>query len=278
MNGIEFVRQLLPQYFIPVIMVSAISSAVFDAMEAGAVDFVAKPDAGQTNNIESFIDDLVKTIKTASTAKRVIPGKIKPPEKLTGITSKPSDYIIAIGASTGGTEAIFNILAMLPPTVPGIVIVQHIPPVFSRMFAERLDSQTSLNVKEAKTGDYVTGGKVLIAPGNHHMKVIKIGNHYKVECFQGEKVSGHCPSVDVLFESVANAAGKNAIGILLTGMGSDGAKGLLAMRHKGSRTIGQDEASSVVYGMPKVGFEIGAVEIKAALKDIPQIISKILSS
>ena len=187
-----------------------------------------------------------------------------------------SDKIIAIGASTGGTEAIYSILRALPSTVPGIVIVQHIPPIFSRLYAERLNSQTSLQVKEAETGDYADMGKVLIAPGDRHMRVEKIGRRYRVECFHGDKVNGHCPSVDVLFESVARQAEKRAIGILLTGMGYDGAKGLLAMRRKGSRTIGQDEATSVVYGMPKVAFNIGAVEQQAALGSIPQILSKLL--
>jgi len=183
-----------------------------------------------------------------------------------------TDSIIAIGASTGGTEAIYSILSSLPPTIPGIVVVQHIPPVFSRMFTERLNNQTPLKVKEAQTGDYVDQGIVLIAPGDQHMKIRKNGNRYQVECFQGEKVNGHCPSVDVLFESVAKEAGSSAIGILLTGMGYDGAKGLLAMRRKGCRTIGQDERSSIVYGMPKVAFDIGAVEIQAALQDIPKIL------
>lgn len=184
--------------------------------------------------------------------------------------------IIAIGASTGGTEAIYNILRLLPPLVPGIVIVQHIPPVFSKMFAERLNNQTSLKVKEAVNGDYVEVGKVLIAPGDRHMRIKKVGKRYQVECFQGDKVNGHCPSVDVLFESVAKEAGSNAVGIILTGMGYDGAKGLLSMRRKGSRTIGQDQASSVVYGMPKAAFDIGAVEIQASLEDIPHVLSQLL--
>jgi two-component system chemotaxis response regulator CheB len=184
--------------------------------------------------------------------------------------------IIAIGASTGGTEAIYSILSSLPPTVPGIVVVQHIPPVFSRMYAERLDSQTSLKVKEAENGDYADPGSVLIAPGDRHMKIRKIGNRYQVECFSGDKVNGHCPSVDVLFESVAKEAGGCAVGIILTGMGYDGAKGMLAMRRKGCRTIGQDEGSSIVYGMPKVAFDIGAVEIQAALRDIPKMLFDML--
>lgn len=186
--------------------------------------------------------------------------------------------IIAIGASTGGTEAIFSILRSLPPTVPGIVIVQHIPAPFSRMYAERLDSQTALKVKEAQTGDYADPGTALVAPGDLHMRVKRIGERYRVECFQGEKVNGHRPSVDVLFESVAREAGSRAVGILLTGMGRDGAKGLFAIRRGGGRTIGQDQASSVVYGMPKAAFEIGAVQIQSALENIPRVLLNGLSA
>lgn len=276
MNGIEFVRRLLPQYFVPIIMVSAVSKVVFEAMEAGAVDFVVKPDQSP-KGVEIFLHDLIQKIKIASTVKAPSARQKSTVGKVTGNLNSCGNTLIAIGASTGGTEAIYSILRSLPPTTPGIVIVQHIPPVFSRMFAERLNSQTALSVKEAVTGDYVDSGKVLVAPGDKHMRVRKVGNRYQVECFAGEKVSGHCPSVDVLFESAAKEAGACAIGILLTGMGQDGAKGLLAMRCQGGRTIGQDEKSSVVYGMPKVAFDIGAVETQAALENIPQILSKILS-
>ena len=144
------------------------------------------------------------------------------------------------------------------------------------MFAERLNSSTKLNVKEAETGDFVEKGRVLIAPGDQHMKIVKIGDKYKVHCFEGERVNGHCPSVDVLFESVAKEAGANAIGVILTGMGYDGAKGLLSMRRKGARTIGQDEDSSVVYGMPKAAYNIGAVEKQTSLNNIAQLIYKML--
>ncbi len=277
MNGIEFARWLLPQRFIPIIMVSAVSSAVFEAMEAGVIDFVTKPDSTSPKGTEAFIRDLITRIKTASVASKTAwLERKKPTQSVTGNMVQDSGGIIAIGASTGGTEAIYNILRLLPRSFPGIVIVQHIPPVFSRMFAERLDRQTSLEVKEAVSGDYVDTGRVLIAPGSQHMRIRKIGKRYQVECFHGDKVNGHCPSVDVLFESVAKEAGRNAIGILLTGMGYDGAKGLLNMRRKGGRTIGQDKASSVVYGMPKVAFDIGAVEIQTALENIPQVLSQLL--
>lgn len=184
--------------------------------------------------------------------------------------------IIAIGASTGGTEAIFQILSALPADLPGIVIVQHIPPVFSQMFAQRLNDQTALRVKEAETGDYADPGTALIAPGDRHLSIKRVGNRYRVECFQGDKVNGHCPSVDVLFDSVAKEAGNRAVGILLTGMGYDGAKGLLSLRRKGASTIGQDEASCIVYGMPKVAFDLGAVETQACLSDIPRVLLALL--
>lgn len=277
MNGIEFARWLLPQCFIPIIMVSAASSAVFEAMEAGVVDFVAKPDSYSPDTIAAFIREIIARIKTASAASKTAwQNRNKSSVSVTGNIKQDAGEIIAIGASTGGTEAIYNILRLLPPLFPGIVIVQHIPPVFSRMFAERLNDQTSLHVKEAVTGDYVDAGRVLIAPGDQHMRIKKVGNRYQVECFHGNKVNGHCPSVDVLFESVAKEAVGNAIGILLTGMGYDGAKGLLNIRRKGGRTIGQDQASSVVYGMPKVAFDIGAVEIQASLEDIPHALSQLL--
>lgn len=276
MNGIEFIRRLLPQYSLPVIVVSTISESVFDAMNAGAVDFVTKPDAQSPKSVEVFISDLIVKIKIAANAK-VAQSINTNMSRLTTPGSINTNKIIAMGSSTGGTEALYNILKQLPPSIPGIVIVQHIPPVFSRMFAERLNKQTQLNVKEAQTGDYVETGKVLIAPGDQHMRIKKIGERFKVEVFQEEKVNGHCPSVDVLFESVAKEAGSNAIGIILTGMGYDGARGLLSMRRKGARTIGQDEQSSVVYGMPKVAYEIGALEKQTSLMNIPQVLFTMLS-
>jgi two-component system, chemotaxis family, protein-glutamate methylesterase/glutaminase len=275
MNGIQFVRQLLPQYPIPVIVVSSVSEAVLDAMSAGAVDFVTKPDMGSIRHVEQFVEELIRKVKIAARSK-VIDGE----NRVTSHTGDqegaavPSDQVdvIAIGASTGGTEAIFNIVRSLPITMPGIVIVQHIPPIFSRMFAERLHLQTRLNVKEAQTGDYIRQGHVYIAPGNKHMRIKRLGKEYRIECVEGEKVNGHCPSADLLFESVAKEAGAKAIGVILTGMGYDGAKGLLAMRRKGARTIGQDAYSSVVYGMPKAAFEVGAVERQIDLHRIAALL------
>lgn len=277
MNGIEFIRRLLPQYQLPIIVVSTVSEAVFDAMNAGAMDFVTKPDVKSSKNVEGFINDMIAKIKIAAHANaKIAQQKTVQPIGVVMGNRLDLNRVIAIGSSTGGTEALFNIIKHFPATMPGILIVQHIPPVFSRMFAERLNNQTQLNCKEAQTGDYVEQGKVLIAPGDQHIRIRKIGDRFKVEAFQGEKINGHCPSVDVLFESVAKEAGSRAVGVILTGMGYDGAKGLLSMRRKGARTIGQDEQSSVVYGMPKVAFDIGAVEMQASLSSIPQILFSIL--
>lgn len=276
MNGIEFIKRLLPQYPLPVVVVSSVSNAVFEAMNAGAIDFVTKPDINNPKDIERFINELIGKIKVAAVAKVTEPAKT-PVAKIADGGKMDLKKIIAIGASTGGTEALFNILKCLPREIPGIVIVQHIPPIFSRMFAERLNTQTQLNVKEAANGDYLEAGRVLIAPGDQHMSIKRIGDKYKVNVFKGDKVNGHCPSVDVLFDSVATEAQANAIGIILTGMGSDGAKGLKAMRMMGARTVGQDEQSCVVYGMPKVAYEIGAVEKQVPLNKIPQMIFALLN-
>jgi two-component system chemotaxis response regulator CheB len=188
------------------------------------------------------------------------------------ISKFDNSKIIAIGSSTGGTEALYKILKEFPSAIPGIVIVQHIPPVFSRMFAERMNNQTALTVKEAKTGDYIEPGVAFVAPGDKHMRIKRIGDKYKLEVFEGDKVNGHCPSVDVLFNSVAKECAKKAIGVILTGMGHDGAEGLLNMKQNGSFTLGQDEKSSVVYGMPKAAFELGAVEQQLPLASIAQAI------
>jgi two-component system chemotaxis response regulator CheB len=273
MNGIEFIRRLMPQHPLPAVVVSTVSDAVFDAMKAGAVDFVTKPDMRSVNSVEDFINELIMKIRIASSA-NVSFLKTDNVEKKVPVFSNPpiSGKIIAIGASTGGTEAINTVLSSLPSNMSGIVIVQHIPPVFSRMFAERLNNSTRLYVKEAQMGDYVQRGQVLITPGDKHMRIKKSANGLKVELFHGEKVNGHCPSVDVLFESLAKECGTNAVGIILTGMGYDGAKGLLSMRRSGARTIGQDEKTSVVYGMPKVAYNIGAVEKQVPLGSIPKTI------
>ena len=258
MNGIEFLLKLMPQYPLPVVMVSAVSENVFDALSAGAVDFVTKPNTRSGQALESMIAELIVKIKIASTA-NVGHWKENRGPQISHKNKFDRNMIIAIGASTGGTEALAGLIKAFPREMPGIVIVQHIPPVFSKMFADRLNSNSALEVKEASPMDPVYPGRVLIAPGDRHMRLRRKNGQYVVDVSPGEKVSGHCPSVDVLFESVAAEAGRKAIGVILTGMGADGAKGLLKMKNAGAFTIGQDERSCVVYGMPKVAMEIGAV-------------------
>ena len=270
MSGIEFLRKLIPQYPLPVVVISSLSDKVFDAMNAGAVDFVAKPSYTDRRQLENFVhNELLVKIKIASTAKISKIKKKVVQEVQQNFTSKGKNLIIAIGASTGGTEAICSVMKDYGADLPGIVIVQHMPPGFTEMYAKRLDNQCRIRVKEARTGDRVLPGTALIAPGgDKHMRVVNVGGNYQVEVVAGPKVNGHCPSVDVLFESVARVAGKDALGIILTGMGGDGAKGLLAMRQAGAKTIGQDESTCVVYGMPKVAYDLGAVEHQDKLSDI----------
>ena len=279
MNGIEFVRRLMPQYPIPVVMISALNTAVFEALQAGAVDFVGKPETGSTErSVKAFVNELIIKIKIASTAKvGNKKSELKHNHSIASVGASSNKKIVAIGASTGGTEAINYIIKNLPADMPGIVVVQHMPPVFTRMFAERLNDICPLEVREARDGDQISPGLVLIAPGDFQMMVVRTGAIYTVKCKPGERVNGHCPSVDVLFHSVADQYKANSLGVILTGMGYDGAKGLLAMRQKGARTIGQDERTSVVYGMPKVAFNIGAVERQSSLEKIPALICSILS-
>lgn len=270
MDGIEFVRKLMPQYPIPVVMVSSLSDKVFDALQAGAVDFVVKPRTSDRKQLDTFLTkELPVKIKVASTASI---GKIKsstrcaePARRL----ANDKNIVIAIGASTGGTEAIAAVVKDFPPDIPGTVIVQHMPVGFTQMFAKRLNDQSRVKVKEAENGDTIMPGHVLIAPGgSQQMRVVKVGNNYQVSLKEGHKVNGHCPSVDVLFDSVADVVGKDALGIILTGMGRDGASGLLKMKEAGAVTIGQDESTCVVYGMPKVAYDIGAVTYQEKLNNI----------
>ena len=273
MNGIEFLRRLIPQYPLPVVVISSLSDKVFDALNAGAVDFVAKPAVSSRAQLEDFIkNELLVKIKIASTAKiSNIKKTVMMQQEQAHPTVAQSNVVVAIGASTGGTEAIFSVVKEFGTDIPGIVCVQHMPPKFTEMYAKRLNDQCRIQVKEAETGDRVLPGHMLIAPGgDRHMRLVKVNGAYQVEVKAGPRVNGHCPSVEVLFESVAKVAGSNAIGIILTGMGGDGAKGLLAMRKAGARTIGQDESTCVVYGMPKVAYDIGAVEYQEKLNDIPQ--------
>lgn len=277
MNGIEFLRRLMPQYPIPVVVISCANKNIFDAINAGAVDFVAKPDISNISRLEAMLNEVIAKVKIASIAK-VSHWKSNSNCKISNNNEDVNlkNKVIFIGASTGGTQAIYEIIEKLPKNMPPILIVQHMPEKFTKMYAERLNNSCSMEVREAKDGDKIYPGLVLIAPGNYHMRVKAKGKDLYVQCFKGQKVNGHCPSVDVLFESAANLVNKNAIGIILTGMGQDGAKGLLNMRKNGAITIGQNEESCVVYGMPKVAFDIGAVEKQVALENIAKIIGSIL--
>ena len=270
MSGIEFLRKLMPQYPMRVVVISALSAKVFDAMQAGAVDFVAKPAVSSQAQLQEFVrTDLIEKIKIAANAQL---GNVRRKDLIRTdhhLSVKNKEHIVAIGASTGGTEAILEVVKGYGTDIPGIVVVQHMPPGFTAMYAKRVNDICRVQVKEAETGDRVQPGHMLIAPGgDRHMKLVRVNGGYQVECFKAPKVNGHCPSVDVLFDSVAKVAGANAVGIILTGMGGDGAKGLLAMRKAGARTIGQDESTCVVYGMPKVAWDLGAVEHQEKLSDI----------
>lgn len=281
MSGLEFLRKLMPQYPMPVVVISSLSDKVFDALNAGAVDFVAKPNTTDKIKLEEFMkSELPNKIKIASVAK-LKSSRVKAPldEPIPTLTGKVDEKIIAIGASTGGTEAIANVLTKLKPDIPGTVIVQHMPAGFTESFANRLNRQCQVEVREAKTGDVLKQGLVLIAPGGDaHMQVAKVGSNYQVLIKQAPKVNGHCPSVDVLFDSVAKVAGANSVGVILTGMGGDGAKGLLNMKKAGAVTIGQDQSTCVVYGMPSVAFELGAVDYQEKISDVSKRIYQVLNN
>lgn len=275
LNGIEFLKQLLPKYPVPVILVSSLNLSVFDALSVGAVDFLRKPDMASVSK-NSFFSALNAKVHTAALAKVRLPKAgnqtlHKTPALLKSSPSSSSS-IIAIGASTGGTEATLAVLRELPADIPGMVITQHMPEGFTAMYAQRLNRLCAMEVREARNGDKIRPGLALIAPGSQHMEVVRSGTGYAVRCFSGQKVSGHMPSVDVLFRSVANNVTVPKIGIIMTGMGKDGAEGLLEMRKKGAFTIGQDKASSVVYGMPMVAYNIGAVSIQAPCEKIPSVL------
>jgi len=272
MDGITFLKKLMIYHPMPVVMVSSLTregaKTTLEALASGAVDFVAKNHTHLYENEEQMARDLIAKVKQAA---RVRLFARKEPKRAFFDSSLPetTKKIIAIGASTGGTQALQGILGAMPPNCPGIVIVQHMPSGFTRAFAKRLDSLCEIEVREARSGDFVEIGTALIANGAYHMAIRRSGHRYFVELGEGEKVTGHKPSVDVLFNSVAEYAGVNALGIILTGMGADGARGMRQMRQAGARTIAQSEESCVVFGMPKVAIELGGVEEVVPLEAIP---------
>lgn len=278
MSGLEFLKEVLPSHPVPVILVSSLNMRVFDALAAGAVDFVRKPEEGQK---EVFLRSLKTKLAMGSSAHVRLPqqvqtASVKTTASLPHLSNTPMTKsgvdLIAIGASTGGTEAILEVVRQFPAKMPGIVVTQHMPAGFTAMYAERLNRICKLSVKEAQHGDRVQPGQILLAPGGLQMRVVRMGSGYSVSCTDEAKVSGHKPSVDVLFNSVASIAKNHAIGILLTGMGADGAAGMLRMRKAGAYTIGQDKESCVVYGMPMEAYKIGAVCQQVSLSTIPQVV------
>ncbi len=271
MSGLDFLKSLLPEYPLPVVLVSSLNLGVFDALHAGAVDFVRKPDGTSSNEV--FISSLAQKVKAASIA------KVRPPRDTNVAAASPlgssmvGRTIIGLGASTGGTEATLEVMKRLPSDIPGMVIVQHMPPGFTAMYAERLNRLCKMEVREAKDGDVIRQGLALVAPADLQCRVMRspTGGYY-VTCQPGERVSGHRPSVDALFTSIAENVRCQTVGIIMTGMGSDGAEGLLKMRQKGAYTIGQDKESCVVYGMPMVAYNMGAVMIQASCENVAAVL------
>ncbi len=278
MDGLTFLEELMRTNPIPVLMVSALTQrgneTTLRALELGAIDYIPKPRIDISEGVIKLGEEIIRKVRIAAKAKVRMPVQKKPPSRplQSSFRLETTDRIIAIGASTGGTQAVTEIITALPESTPGIVIVQHMPPMFTRSFAERLNSLSRLDVKEASTGDRIIRGSVLIAPGNKHMTIRRNGAMYYTEIKDGPMVNFVRPSVDVLFSSVAKYVGGNAIGVILTGMGEDGAKGLLEMKGAGAFTIAQDEATSVVFGMPRRAIEMGAVKRVAPLEEIPEII------
>lgn len=283
MDGITFLRKLMLQRPIPVVMCSSLTEAgsetLLQALEAGAVDVILKSKIGAADSLSDDAVRIREVVKSASharlgntrrSASSLRPGKDAPPQKLTAdamlppptgrAMAKTTEMIVCVGASTGGTEALREFLEALPANAPGIVIVQHMPEKFTAAFAKRLNSLCAVEVKEAVDGDPVLRGHVLIAPGDRHMLLERRGARYHVSVKTGPLVSRHRPSVDVLFRSAARAAGSNAMGIIMTGMGDDGAKGMLEMHQAGAYTVAQDEATSIVFGMPKEAIAKGGVD------------------
>ncbi len=287
MDGVAFLRKLMPQFPLPVIMVSSLTQRgkqiTMEALDAGAVDFVPKPTSNVASGLNAMLMELRSKVKIASTANvSHWKGKRAPSPSQAMATSpaalaESTDKIIAIGASTGGTEAIRRVIEKFPASTCGTVIVQHMPGGFTKMFSERLNQLCPMQVKEAEHGDRIRTGLILVAPGGKQLEVVRSGGFYQVRLGSEEKVSGHCPSVDVMMHSVAKHGGANAIGAMLTGMGQDGAQGMLAMKQAGARCIAQDEATSVVFGMPKVAYEKGGAEQLVPLDKMAQTLLNLLT-
>ncbi len=285
MDGLSFLRKLMRYNPLPTIVVSSLtpkhSEMALEALECGAVEVLAKP--GGSYSVGDMSVQLADKIRAAARARpRGLDNNggaasaSKAGTVVSGSLKRTTHKLIAMGASTGGTEALRSVLTRMPSNCPGIVVVQHMPPKFTTAFANRLNDLCEIEVREAKDGDSVLPGLALIAPGNYHMLLRRSGARYYVEVKTGPLVCHQRPSVDVLFYSVAQYAGANAVGVIMTGMGRDGAKGLLEMRNGGARTIAQDEASCVVYGMPKEAFRSGAVEHVVSLDQIPEAVFKCL--
>ncbi|MCC8373995.1 MULTISPECIES: protein-glutamate methylesterase/protein-glutamine glutaminase [Photorhabdus] len=283
MDGIDFLEKLMRLRPMPVVMISSLtakgSEITLRALELGAVDFVTKPQLGIREGMLAYSELIAEKIRTAAQAKLSVP--VITPVSSAPLSFKPllsSEKLIAVGASTGGTEAIKNLLQPLPVTSPALLITQHMPPGFTRSFAERLNKLSQITVKEAENGERILPGHAYIAPGDRHMELCRNGADYQVLISDAPAVNRHRPSVDVLFRSIAKFAGKNAVGVLLTGMGSDGAAGLLEMKQAGAYTLAQDEASCVVFGMPRAAIQMGAVdEVMDILKMSKRMLAKISS-
>ena len=288
MDGITFLKKIMAERPTPVIICSTLTekgtTTAMQALSAGAVSIVTKPRIGLKQFLTESGHEIVSAVRAAAQAKvrHLVPVAVPPPRYgLDAIPAGPAlamaettDKVVAIGASTGGTQALEVVLTTLPRVCPGIVIVQHMPEKFTAAFAARLDSICAIEVREAKHGDRVRPGLALIAPGGRHMQLMRSGAQYRVDVIDGPPVNRHRPSVDVLFRSTARCAGGNALGIILTGMGDDGARGLKEMRDTGAVTLAQDEASCVVYGMPKEAVRLGGVERSKPLVSIPWEIAK----
>jgi two-component system chemotaxis response regulator CheB len=287
MDGLTFLRELMREAEpVPVVVCSGLtgsgSEAAVRALEEGAVAVITKPSLGVGDFLRESRERLVEAVRGAARARPRLTRRValvgeeaaRPVRPVPSLLTVMTDKVVAVGASTGGTEALRTLLEPMPPDCSGLVIVQHMPERFTSAFAKRLRQVCRIEVKEAEHGDRVMRGRALIAPGNRHLRVRRGGGYYQVEVLDGPRVSGHKPSVDVLFHSVARAAGANAVGVLLTGMGDDGADGLLAMRQAGAVTLAQDQASCVVFGMPRVAIERGAVSEVVPLASIGEAVRR----